>query len=346
MKILMFAPLLHPHIGGVEKHVKRLSEELIKMEYENSIITIKHDKTLPDFEELNKIKIYRFAKVRLPKIWFWIYNHRGLLKSADIIHCHDFGTFIYWYLPFRFLYPFKPVFVTFHGYEGIIPIPRKILFKRKVAEFLTKGNICIGDYIPKWYGTKANFISYGGVDISTAVKNTNYKGAVFIGRLEKDTGIMAYINAIKNLKKNYAINFDVDICGDGSLRETIEKTIKENELNVKLLGFVENPLDYLIKSKFAFVSGYLAILEAMINKKLVFGVYENELKKDYLTLMPNSKSMMVITSSPEELAEEIAYYYKNPERAEEKIKNAYNFAKEQTWEKVAEMYLKLWGVGK
>lgn len=344
MKILMFAPLFPPHIGGVEKHVKRLSEELIKKGYEIIVVTIKHYNSLPDFEELNKIKVYRFPRMKLSKIWFWIYKNRYLIKDADIIHCHDFGAFIYWYLPFRFLYFLKPVFITFHGHEGIIPIPKKILFRRKVAEFLTKGNICIGDFIPKWYGTKANFISYGGVDILTTVNNTKSEGAVFIGRLEKDTGIMTYIDAIKILKKEYNISFEVDIYAGGSLREILEKIIKENELSVKLHGFVENPMNYLIKSKFAFVSGYLSILEAMINKKLVFSVYENELKKDYLTLIPNSKNMMVIPSSPEKLAEKVAYYYKAPEKAEEIIKNAYNFAKKQTWGNVANTYLRLWGV--
>ncbi|GAG55718.1 unnamed protein product, partial [marine sediment metagenome] len=86
--------------------------------------------------------------------------------------------------------------------------------------------------------------------------------------------------------------------------------------------------------------------DAMINKKLVFTIYENELKKDYLTLIPNSKSTMVVVSSPEELAKKIAHYYKCSEKAEEVIKNAYNFAKEQTWENVTNTYLKLWGIKK
>lgn len=343
MKILMFAPKFYPHIGGVEKHIGRLSEELIKNGHEVTVLTIKHDQNLPDLEELNKIKIYRFPRMRLLKILLWIYRHKKHIYNADIIHCHDYSTFIYWYLPLRFLYIDKPAFVTFHGHEGIFPVPKYIKALRKVAEYLTKSNICIGDYIPKWYGTKAVFISYGGIDVPPTVNNTTYDGAVFIGRLEKDTGIMTYIYAVKILKSEYNITLEVDICGDGSLRETIERIIKENELNVELHGFVENPVNYLIKSKFAFVSGYLTILEAMINKKLVFSVYENELKKDYLTLMPNSKDMMVIASSPKELVEKIAYYYKNPKKTKEKIKNAYLFAKEQTWEKVANTYLKLWG---
>ena len=346
MKILMIAPLFYPHIGGVERHIKRLSEELIKKGYKISLLTIKHNQNMIDFEELNKLKIYRFPRMSLPKIWFWIYKRRNLIKEADVIVCHDFSTFIYWYLPFKFLYFSKPIFITFHGFEGIVPIPQKIVLIRKVTEFLTNGNICIGDYIPKWYGTKANFISYGGADEQINVNNTNSEGAVFIGRLENDTGIMVYINALKILKKKYGINLEVAICGNGSLQEMIKNTIKRNKLNVRLHGWIENPLNHLSEYKFAFVSGYLAILEAMVNKKLVFAVYENEIKKDYLTLMPNSKSMMIIAASSEELAKEIKYYLENPERAEEKIENAYYFAKEHTWGKVADTYLKLWGMKK
>lgn len=349
MKILMITPLFYPHIGGVEKHVKRLSEELIRDGNDVSILTMKHDKTLDDSEVLNGICLHRFPKMKLLKIWYWIYKHRRLIKNADLVHCHDFSSFIFWYFPFRFLYILKPVFITFHGYEGIIPIPKIIYFERKITEFLTKGNICIGDYIPKWYGTKTNIISYGGVDEpsshneSVTHEITNKNSAVFIGRLENDTGIKAYIETIRILKRDYCIKIYMDVCGDGSLRDTIEKMIEEYEINVNLYGFVQNPTDYLIKNNFAFVSGYLAILEAMINKKLVFCIYENDLKKDYLKLIPNSENMMITGSSSEELAEQIAHYCNNPEKIKEKIENAYDFAKSQTWEKVANEYMKLWG---
>jgi len=343
MKILMFTPYFYPHLGGVEIHVKKVSEELVRAGYEVSIMTIKHGITLKDFEILNGIKIHRFSKIKLLQTWYWIYNHRDLIINADLIHCHDFNSFVFWYFPFRFMFLFKPVFVTFHGYEGIIPIPKKILFLRKITEFLTNGNICIGDYIRKWYGTKANFISYGGVDLLPIEKNTHFETALFIGRLEKDTGIMTYIDAIKILKKKYNINFKVGICGDGSLRKTIDESIKTNELKVKLFGFVENPTDYLMKCKFAFVSGYLAILEAMISKKLVFSVYDNELKKDILNCIPDSRNTMIIASSPEDLADKIVYFLNNPEKEKEIINNGYNFAKNQTWKQVTAIYLKLWG---
>jgi glycosyltransferase involved in cell wall biosynthesis len=344
MKILMVPPLFYPHIGGVEKHVKRISEELVMQGHKVSIMTVKHDSTLKDSEMLGKIEIHRFPKGARSQIWDWIFKHRDLIENADIIHCHDFNSFILWYFPFRFLFPFKPVFITFHGYEGIIPVPNKILFLRKITEYLTNGNICIGDYIPKWYGTKANYISYGAADLLPAEDDTNFEKAIFVGRLEKDTGIMTYINAIKILKKKYNINLEVEICGDGSLHKEIEELIKTNELNVKIFGFVENPTDYLIKCKFAFVSGYLAIIEAMAGKKLVFSVYDNELKRDYLYSIPNSKNTMVLASSPETLASKIAYFLKNPEKEKEIITNAYNFAREQTWQQLTAIYLKLWGL--
>lgn len=344
MKILMLAPLFYPHIGGVEKHVQKIAEKLVHMGHSIIILTLKHKEDLLDIETVNGLKIYRFPSNRLPAIWQWLFMNQQIIKKADVIHCHDFSAFIYWCSPFRFIFPLKPIFVTFHGYEGIIPIPKNILFMRKVTEFLTKGNICIGDFIPKWYGTKADFISYGGVNEPVSTRNIVPKNsAVFIGRLEKDTGILAYINAVKILKKIYSVDIEMTVCGGGSLQVIIEKIIREDVLKIKLCGFVENPIDYLIKSKFAFVSGYLSILEAMINKKLVFSIYENELKKDYLTLIPNSKNIMVIVSSSEELANELLFYHNNPKKAEEKINNAYNFAKEQTWEKLTDTYLKIWG---
>lgn len=347
MKILMFAPLFYPHIGGVEKHIAMLSKELVKKGNDVLIITIKHDPKLADFEEINKIKVHRIKFTKLKEIWSWIYKNIDLIKNADVIHCHDFGTFILWYLPFRFLVWSKPVFVTFHGHEGIVPIPKKVLFKRKITELLTKGNICVGHYIPKWYGTKANFILYGGVEepayqLSSDIKLNSTNSGVFIGRLEKDTDIMTYVNAVKILKENYDLDFKMDICGDGSLVDKIKQIISESNLNIKLHGFVKEPIKYLITNKIAFVSGYLAILEAMINRKLVFAVYSNELKKDYLTLIPNSTKMMIIVSSAEELAEKIVYYQKNTVSADKMIDEAYNFAKPQTWENVVNTYLRLW----
>lgn len=348
----MLAPRFYPYIGGVEKHIYKISLELIKNGHQVSVLTQKQDNNLARFEEKEKIKIFRFSPCNRIQLWWWIFHNRYLIQDSDIIHCHDYDTFISWYLPFRFLYPKKPVYVTFHGYEGY-PLKRKTIFLRKITEKLTWGNICIGDFITKWYGTKANFISYGGVDllITSEVKEVPQLGclentgqrhnnkAIFIGRLEKDTGIMDYLKTLQIIKKKYKMNLPLIICGDGSLKNKIQEYVKDNKLNVQLLGFVDDPLCYLQQAKYAFVSGYLAILEAMINKKIVVSIYDNPIKRDYL-LMHQQTDSIIIDESPEKLAEKISHlsnedYLKN-------TNNAYIWAKKQTWEHLTKIYLQLW----
>ena len=51
--------------------------------------------------------------------------------------------------------------MTFHGYEGFEAPNWKQIFWHKLAAWLTKGNICIGDFHKKWYGVKPDFVSYG-----------------------------------------------------------------------------------------------------------------------------------------------------------------------------------------
>jgi len=51
---------------------------------------------------------------------------------------------------------------------------------------------------------------------------------------------------------------------------------------------------------------------------------------------------MVISSSAEDLAKQMTDHFENLSLIQEKVEAGYNFAKNQTWEKVANMYLDLW----
>ncbi|MDW5562374.1 MAG: glycosyltransferase family 4 protein [Methanomassiliicoccus sp.] len=344
MKILMFTPNYYPNIGGVERHVKSVAENLIKHGDKVTIITKKTDSAALDFEIIEGANVIRVAYKTLPEMWLWILQNIKLIKESDVIHCHDYASFIYWYLPFRFLFRSKRVYITFHGFEGKVPIQTMAILLRSVAEKLTRGNICIGHFIPKWYGTKPTFISYGGVANSFSSREVGVEAndAIYIGRLEKDTGILTYIAALIVLKENYGIDIKLTICGDGSLRDQIEYLVKTNSLKVNLLGFVENPTPYLINSKFAFVSGYLAILEAMSKKKVVISVYDNAIKKDYLTMIPDSNKTMIISSSAEEVASHLQKLIDIDADYARMIEEGYDFAKNHSWDSVMEMYLKLW----
>ena len=314
--------------------------------------------------ETGGIKIYRIPVGRENwskkfRIWWQLLKLKEIIRDADIVHCHDV---FFWYLIFRFLYPKKAVYTTFHGYEDY-PIPKKAILVRKISEYLSMGNICVGDFITKWYGTNPSFVIYGGVDIKTqnsklptsplrsfsegglsgAGKTQNHSSKlkiVFIGRLDSQTGIMKYLKALKILKeKKY--EFKLDVFGDGIKYAKCKEFCSKYNLNVEFHGFVNNATDFLVESDWVFVSRYLGILEAMAAKRLVFAVYDNPIKKDYLQRTPFSK-LIIIANSKEEIFSKAKYFLENPEEEKKIIDKAYNWVKDQTWEKVNETYMDLW----
>jgi len=340
MKILFFSRLFYPHIGGVERHLLEISRILVKKGHKITIVTEQDSLNAKQRELFEGIEVFRIpnlrnGKLKKFKIWKWLWDNYELMDNADIVHCHDV---FFWYLPFRFMFPFKKVFTTFHGYEDF-PLKKKSIIIRKISEKLSNGNICIGDFIKKWYGTNPNFVSYGGVKIPDEKLQKKIKikksSAVFIGRLDEQTGIKMYAEAYEIIKKKVP-DFELIVIGDGSYKNKIPK-------GIKVLGFKKNPEDYLKEYNFAFVSRYLSILEAMAAKKLIFAVYDNPIKGDYLKLAPFSK-YIVISDSASELADKVQYYLKNQKAKEKMIEGAYAWVKNHTWSEMTNTYLNLWKI--
>lgn len=167
MKILFFCRRFWPLIGGVEKHVLEISKRMIKKGNKIVVITEwgKDDGGLKAFEKFEEINIYRIPittneKLKKFQIWRWLWKNRKLINEADIVHCHDL---FYWFLPFKFIYPRKKVFTTFHGYEGSQPPKWNQVLSHKTAGWLSMGTMAIGDWHEKWYGIKSDIVSYGAV---------------------------------------------------------------------------------------------------------------------------------------------------------------------------------------
>lgn len=337
MKIIFLTHYFYPHIGGVEKHVLQISKQLTKQHHQITIITSKYDPTLSLSSQYQDIQIIRIPNIdnwirpNKKTIWHWIIKHQKLFQNADIIHCHDV---FFWYLPLRLLIPQKPVFTTFHGYEGKYPPSTKAIVIRKISEKLSYDHICVGKYLSKWYHTNCHNITYGATTTpSRLAPPRSNNTAIFIGRFSPDTGINSYLKAIDilNAKK---IKLNLEFCGGGPL----EKKISQYG---KLLGYQTDISAPLKRNRFAFVSGYLTIMEAMAHQRLVFATYDNPLKKDYLQMTP-FKDLINIASNPKQLAQQIQYYIKHPDKEKLKIKSAYHWVQSQTWEKLTHQYQQLW----
>lgn len=239
-KILFIAKHRHPHIGGVERHLKAIGDRL--QVTGNTITTISEEDINPP-----RIKI-----LGLLYIWYWLFKNRKLITGCNLVHIHD--VFI-WYLPFRFLYPTKKVYITFHGWEGKWPIPMWNIINKRIANRLTAGSISVGNYINKYYGIKSDYIIHGAVSHKSPITSHKLLNTiVWLGRQDEDTGINEF-------RQWLMVN------GQG--------------LKVKYVTNVKNPEKYLVTSEYCVPSGYLSYLEAKSYGCKIITFANNPLKEDY-----------------------------------------------------------------
>ncbi len=372
MMILFFTRNFYPRIGGVEKHVYEISRELIKRGNEVTILTetspgikarSKNNYHLADRSdtysinleqafkssqsdtfEAKKIKIIRvnfgkegwFKKIR---VWIKLFGMLNVIRHADVIHCHDV---FFWYLPFRFLFPLKKIYTTFHGYETKFPPTLKAKIVRKISEELSNGNICVGAFIKKWYGTKTDFVTYGGVETQNLKlktqnfsKNRKRLSILLLGRLEEDNGAVIYLEALRILK-DHNVPYNLTVLGDGKYK-------KRFEIYGVVKGFVVDLDKYIDRTDFMFASSYLSIFEGIVRGKIVFSVFQNRLKEDYLRLTP-FKNYIYIAGNSDLLVENLLLARNNVNKTHSMAKKAHNWANKKTWGEVVNMYLKLWKV--
>ncbi len=353
MNIIFLVRRFYPQIGGVETHVFEISKSFLKRGHKVIIITESTDnihemdnKNLPEnFKNLQIIRINTGADNWFKKfrIWIEIFRHLSTFKKANIIHCHDV---FFWFLPLRFIFPFKKVYTTFHGYETKYPPEKRAKIVRKISEILSNGNICIGDYIRKWYKTKPDYVTYGGIDKIPAASirkfqddKLNVQGIdlklriVLIGRLDGDIGVKTYLNSLELLRKD-KIKFNFQAYGEGPLVKIVKKYGKVH-------NFTDSINSAIGSGDIVLASSYLTMLQAIAANKIVISVYENALKEDYLRMSPFSRYIYICKDS-KEVFEVIKSIYKAPWKSTSMLRKGSSWAANQSWERVADTYLKLW----
>lgn len=350
MDVVMLSAHYAPHIGGVEKHVAEVTRRLAARGHRVYVYTRRHEWGSPVEEVVKGVRVVRLgAPGTFGKYTFWanLLAYRSTFAAADVIHCHDYYVFVWWLMPFLWVTGIqKPLFVTFHGYEGY-PLRKKDIWLRRWVAKRALGSIAVGHYIEKWYGTKHNLVTYGGVDVSIGAGGSrrsilpSVADAVFVGRLAFDTGIMDYLRALVELR-NRGIDLSLDVYGDGPLRRDVLGYSNRWGLNVRLHGMVENAADFIAGHRVAFVSSYLAILERLASGVPVIAVYDNPLKYDYLALMPDSTRYLSICSGPREIADAVIRHLNDLSWSTAMVHAGLEHVSLFTWEGVTQLYLILY----
>jgi len=135
MKIMMLSDLYPPLIGGVERHVQSLSEQLSERGHKVFVCTI-GQRDLTAYEEKDGARVYRleglFQKIPLlyrdsarkghPPIQDWLVGKKlaQIIKEErpDIIHAH--GWMVYSVIPLKKRFKI-PLVYTMHGYRLFCP---------------------------------------------------------------------------------------------------------------------------------------------------------------------------------------------------------------------------------
>jgi glycosyltransferase involved in cell wall biosynthesis len=329
-RILVITPSYSPRLGGVEKHVWHTSQQLKDRGWQVDILTQGFD-SLPAKEVKAGLKIHRFFFPPLRFIglliiwWRLVSRYWQLVNRADVVHVHD--VFI-WYLPLKLIFYSKPVVLTFHGWEGIYPVPWKNILIRKLGAWLADKTVAIGKYVEKYYRLITDQVLYGAVDTPKKLPKKE-KLLLYVGRLDYDTGLPMLLQALRASEWSGKVVF----CGDGLLRE-------QAELVGEVKGFVD-PRPYLKKAKVVFAGGYLSILEAFAYRCAVIAAEKNPLKKDYYLLAPFA-SWIYLASSIDEVERHLQRLMNGSKLVKHSVDQAYDWTKQQTWSALTDHYESLY----
>lgn len=108
---------------------------------------------------------------------------------------------------------------------------------------------------------------------------------------------------------------------------------------VELTGQVSDPRPYISRADYIFVSGYLTILEAAKNKKIIIAYYSNPLRLDYLKMHPIADCMIIGQTSAQI---ENQLHHHSPAQIAKMKSKSFVWARRQTWARLASIYEKLW----
>ncbi len=327
MDVLMFSRRFFPQKGGVEKYVLNISKEFIKDGYSVSVITEKAKLRDKSNEKIFGINIVRlnYPKIKylgLFVLWFKILKNIRLIKKADVILIHDIFIF---FLPFRFLFFKKKVITTFHGWEGVFPIPIKNIVHKKLAYFLSNKTIAVGDYIGKWYRIKPDYVVYGGCEKHKSTQK-DMRQIVYVGRLSPDTGLKLFLKLYRKLT-----GFKIDFCGDGEMRIECEKYGVVH-------GFCD-PDRFYRRAGICFAGGYLSVLESLSYGCCPIVFYDNKLKKDYYALSP-FKDFIISGESVDAVQEKLFELLSNKKRLSSFVRRGRAFSKKYSWRRVYKVLIK------
>ena len=256
MRILQVCPLYYPAIGGVEQHVKNISERLAH-ENDITIFTCDPSGQLPKEETINGVKVRRFHSFSPQNAYHLSFEMMSALRrsSFDIVHGHNYHA-----LPLFFSrYCESSKFIVsayYHGHGHTVfrdfllglykPFGRSI-FKyanRVVALSNFEKSILVKDFCID--DRKIAVIPYG-INMpefsSLQRERGEYKKILYIGRLEQYKGVQYVVKAMQLLDTE----IHLEIIGKGPYKGYLVNLTKYLGIQRRVSFLEDLPREELLK---------------------------------------------------------------------------------------------------
>lgn len=242
LQILRVAQRIYPDVkGGGPYHVYALSRDQAAMGHDVTVVTIQTDPSQPRYEERDGFEIYRYpTTVELlgNDISSGVANHLRRAEGYDVIHAHSHLYFSTNLAALKRQFDDVPLAITNHGlYSQNAPEWMFDLYLRTLGRWTFNQADTIFCYTEedrervRDYGVTAPIeVVPNGIDTERFTpegpesKLIDHDGpvALFVGRLVEGKRPQDAIKAVRNAREQHP-NLKLYICGDGPLREELER---------------------------------------------------------------------------------------------------------------------------
>lgn len=368
--IVFFNGYYSPHIGGVERYVSKLAQELVGRNYSVIVVTSKHDESIADYEEIDGLHIYRLPISKLVRSRYPIprimdRRYKETIKKIELLK----PSAVVLNTRFHLTSLVGAIFAKKHGIKSILiehgsshySVGYKMLDKMgKLYEHLL--TLYIKRYVKDFYGVskesckwlehyniKAKGTLCNAVDIrdtlrAKAIYKENQDNIVitFAGRLLFEKGLREFIKAVKSL--NSDSKYRVLIAGDGPLLHEVNEFVVRYK-KAKYLGRLTSAeMMSLYKSTDIFVHpSWTEGMPTAVLESAMFGnsIIATPVGGTVEIIKDEHTGMLVPIKSPKILKEAIELQLKDKELRNYLGKNARkHVSKNFTWDKTTDNLLK------
>jgi len=280
MKIVHVFHNYYPVVGGLERAVQSLAEELAKMGHEVHVITSRLSAgNRPKEEVVNGVYVHRVKALKpyFPDLTYPLEYVENVIRDADIVHGHSqnslftvkviekakrlgIKTAIY-FMAVDTLYDHPNPLVKFLGSFYASHVLKKAI---ALSDIRLVRSLRDQKILSKKYGVEATFIPDG---VPEQLISHRYCGdefrrrysiygdyVLYVGRLHPLKGVDILIKALHHIVKN-SIDLKLMVIGPGNVEPYRELARKlDIDKNVLFLGFVDE------ETKICAIDGSLAVI--------------------------------------------------------------------------------------